>query len=90
MLFRSHAQFVWFSDHSWRRIAWSPVLLGYFRRNFRLIMTDRFGDALYERRDGAGNPMRPSSPKALSAGQVRTAFPDPVDARWSPGVPSAR
>jgi alpha-1,2-mannosyltransferase len=47
-----HAQFVWFSDHSWRRIAWSPSLLTYFRRDFKPVMTDQFGDTLYQRRSG--------------------------------------
>jgi alpha-1,2-mannosyltransferase len=44
-----HATFAWFSAHSWRRIAWSPSLLTYFRRDFRPILTDRYGDTLYRR-----------------------------------------
>jgi hypothetical protein len=43
------AQFVWFSDHSWRRVAFSPALLAYFQHDFRVISTDRFGDTLYGR-----------------------------------------
>jgi hypothetical protein len=46
-----HAQFVWFSDHSWRRVAWSPAVLAYFQRDFKPILTDPYGDTLY-RRDG--------------------------------------
>jgi hypothetical protein len=50
-----HAAFVWLSDHSWRRIAWSPSLLNYFRSDFKPIMTDRFGDTLYQRRTPGHN-----------------------------------
>jgi len=45
----SHAGFIWFSGHSWRRIAWSSSLLGYFRMDFRPILTDQFGDTVYQR-----------------------------------------
>jgi hypothetical protein len=44
-----HARFALLSVHSWRRIAWSPALLTYFRRDFHPILTDRFGDTLYRR-----------------------------------------
>jgi hypothetical protein len=53
-----HAGFVWFSDHSWRRIAWSPALLGYFRRDFRPVLTDRFGDTIYQRREPGSSAPR--------------------------------
>jgi alpha-1,2-mannosyltransferase len=44
-----HAQFVWFTDHSWRRVAWPPPVLAYFQRDFKPILTDRYGDTLYRR-----------------------------------------
>jgi alpha-1,2-mannosyltransferase len=47
-----HARFVWFSDHSWRRVAWSPAVLAYFQRDFRPILTDPYGDTLYRRVNG--------------------------------------
>jgi hypothetical protein len=42
-----HAQFVWFTDHSWRRVAFSPAVLAYFQHHFRVVSTDGFGDTLY-------------------------------------------
>jgi alpha-1,2-mannosyltransferase len=47
-----HAQFVWFSAHSWRRVAWPPAVLEYFQRDFKLVMSDGFGDTLYRRVHG--------------------------------------
>jgi hypothetical protein len=47
-----HAEFVWFSDHSWRRVAWSPAVLAYFQRDFKPILTDSYGDTLYRRYRG--------------------------------------
>ncbi|MGH3156018.1 MAG: hypothetical protein ACRDNF_05525, partial [Streptosporangiaceae bacterium] len=47
-----HAQFVWFSEHSWRRVAWPPPVLAYFQRDFKPILTDAYGDTLYRRVNG--------------------------------------
>jgi hypothetical protein len=47
-----HARFAWFSDHSWRRIAWPPALLTYFQTDFKPILTDDYGDILYLRYRG--------------------------------------
>jgi hypothetical protein len=47
-----HAQFVWFSDHSWRRVAWPPPVLAYFQRDFKPVLTDAYGDTLYRRIHG--------------------------------------
>jgi hypothetical protein len=47
-----HAQFVWFSAHSWRRVAWPPAVLAYFQRDFRPVLSDSFGDTLYRRVHG--------------------------------------
>jgi hypothetical protein len=44
-----HAQFVWFTNHSWRRIAWSTSGLAYFQHDFKPILTDADGDILYRR-----------------------------------------
>ena len=33
-----------------RRIAWTPDLLAYFRKNFTRVLTDDRGDALYVRK----------------------------------------
>jgi hypothetical protein len=46
-----HAQYVWLSGtYNRRRIAWTPALHAYFRRDFVRVLTDHRGDALYRRR----------------------------------------
>jgi len=46
-----HAQYVWLSGtYNRRRIAWTPALRAYFRRNFAWVLTDNHGDALYRRK----------------------------------------
>ena len=47
-----HAQFVWFSSHSWRRVAWSTASLTYFQHDFKPFLTDSYGDILYRRDHG--------------------------------------
>ncbi|HEY2579587.1 MAG TPA: hypothetical protein VGI74_25025 [Streptosporangiaceae bacterium] len=47
-----HAQFVWFSQHSWRRVAWSTADLTYFQHDFKPILTDSYSDILYRRDHG--------------------------------------
>lgn len=49
-----HAQFVWETPHSYRRLPLdSPALYTYFHRDFRLIQMDSFGDLLYKRVSGS-------------------------------------
>lgn len=46
-----HAQYVWLAgSYNRRRIAWTPALRAYFRRDFVPVLTDHRGDALYRRR----------------------------------------
>ncbi len=46
-----HAQYVWLAGtYNLRRIAWTPALHAYLRRDFVRVLTDRRGDALYRRR----------------------------------------
>jgi hypothetical protein len=45
-------RFVWFTSHSWRRIAWSTSDLAYFQQDFKPILTDSYGDILYRRDRG--------------------------------------
>jgi hypothetical protein len=46
-----HAQYVWLSGtYNRRRIAWTPALRAYFRRDFVRVLTDHHGDALYRRK----------------------------------------
>ena len=47
-----HAQFVWLTKESWRRIAWPAPMLRYFQRDFRPVLSDRDGDILYRRVHG--------------------------------------
>lgn len=46
----THAQFIWLSRNSGRRVAWFPALHRYFGKNFVPVMTDPRGDVLYKRR----------------------------------------
>lgn len=46
----THAQFIWLSRNSGRRVAWFPALHQYFTKNFTQVMTDPRGDVLYKRR----------------------------------------
>ncbi|HLX46777.1 MAG TPA: hypothetical protein VKS82_00420 [Streptosporangiaceae bacterium] len=47
-----HAQFVWLTNHSWRRVAWSASGLTYFQHDFKPVLTDSYGDILYRRDHG--------------------------------------
>jgi alpha-1,2-mannosyltransferase len=47
-----HAQFVWFTSHSWRRVAWSTADLAYFQHDFKPALSDSYGDILYRRDHG--------------------------------------
>lgn len=46
-----HAQYVWLAGtYNRRRIAWTPALHAYLRRDFVRVLTDHHGDALYRRK----------------------------------------
>jgi hypothetical protein len=57
-----HARFAWLSRLNHRRIAWTPALRGYFRGHFTRVLTDRRGDALYQRTERG----RPATAHAVS------------------------
>ena len=46
----THAQFVWLSFNSWRRVAWYPWLRTYFKANFVQIHKNAWHDRLYARK----------------------------------------
>jgi hypothetical protein len=46
----THAQFIWLSRYSARRVAWFPALHQYFSKNFAPVMTDPRSDVLYKRK----------------------------------------
>jgi hypothetical protein len=55
----AHAQYVWLAGmYNRRRIAWTPELLAYFRKNFTKVLTDDRGDALYVRKGRPGTVFR--------------------------------
>jgi len=45
----SHAQYVWLTFQSGRRVPWTPSLRAYFDRSFTAILHDDRGDTLYRR-----------------------------------------
>jgi alpha-1,2-mannosyltransferase len=45
-----HAQFIWLSKLSQRRVAWFPALQRYFTAHFTAAITDPRGDVLYKRK----------------------------------------
>jgi hypothetical protein len=50
----AHARYAWLSRENSRRVAWSAPLRAYFHANFALVLRDKRGDLLYERRRSAG------------------------------------
>jgi alpha-1,2-mannosyltransferase len=44
-----HAQYIWLSYNSYRRVAWFPELRAYFQDNFRLVFKHGWHDSLYAR-----------------------------------------
>ena len=46
----THAQFVWLSYNSWRRVAWFPWLRTYFKANFVQVHKNGWHDTLYVRK----------------------------------------
>jgi len=45
----SHAQFVWFTFQSWKRVPWTPSLRADFAKTFVPLLHDSRGDTLYRR-----------------------------------------
>ena len=73
-----HAQYVWLAGtYNRRRIAWTPALHAYLRRDFVRVLTDHHGDAPTGVRDCTRViDSRPwSSPRAGSVGLGLSAFP---------------
>ena len=46
----THAQFVWLSYNSYRRVAWDPQLRAYFKANFVQVFKHAWHDTLYARK----------------------------------------
>ena len=46
----THAQFVWLSYNSYRRVAWDPQLRAYFKANFVQVYKHGWHDTLYARK----------------------------------------
>ena len=73
-----NAEFAWLSRLNHRRIAWTPALRGYFRSHFTRVLTDRRGDALYQRN------------RAITAGTIAGPAPGGDAARTARATGSVR